>query len=138
MANYILSDLFSAVEKIKLKKDRIEYLQNHNSLALRDILKCAFDDSIIFDMPEGPPPYNEWNKESHPPSSLHAETQKLRFLVKQSDTPPAKKEIIFIGILESIDSRDAKILIAAKDKSLKVKGITKKLVMEAFPGLISQ
>ena len=47
---------------------------------------------------------------------------------------PLKRETLFIGLLESIDPEDAKVLLAAKDK--KLKGITAAIVNEAFPGLI--
>ena len=45
---------------------------------------------------------------------------------------------MFIRILETIDPEDANLLIICKDKDLagKFKGLTKKLVSEAFPGLI--
>jgi hypothetical protein len=49
---------------------------------------------------------------------------------------PLKRESLFIGLIESIDPEDAKVLLAAKDKKLPVKGITSTIVNEAFPGLI--
>jgi hypothetical protein len=39
-------------------------------------------------------------------------------------------------VLESIHPKEAKVLIAVKDKKLPYKGLTKKLVEEAFPGLL--
>jgi hypothetical protein len=36
-------------------------------------------------------------------------------------------------MLESVDPSDAKLLVAAKNKKLPFKSITKKLVMETFP-----
>jgi hypothetical protein len=45
---------------------------------------------------------------------------------------------MFIKILEGIHPDDAALVIKMKDKELEgvYKGITKKLVQEAFPGLI--
>jgi hypothetical protein len=47
-----------------------------------------------------------------------------------------KREKLFIEILEAVNEEDARVFIAAKDKNLKVKGLTKKLVNDAFPNLI--
>jgi hypothetical protein len=47
-----------------------------------------------------------------------------------------KRESLFMQLLESVNPKDAELFIAAKDKSMKFKGITKKLVMETFPNLI--
>jgi hypothetical protein len=45
---------------------------------------------------------------------------------------------MFIKLLEAIHPNDAKVIIRMKDKDLQgmYKGVTKKLVEEAFPGLI--
>ena len=47
-----------------------------------------------------------------------------------------KRESLFISLLETIHPKDAELFLEAKDKNLKYKGITKKLVMDAFPNLI--
>jgi len=43
---------------------------------------------------------------------------------------------MFIDMLEGIHPKDAELLILMKDKKSLAKGITKKLVEEAFPKLI--
>jgi hypothetical protein len=43
---------------------------------------------------------------------------------------------MFISLLESLHAEDAEMLCLAKDKKLKITGITKKLVSDAFPNLI--
>jgi hypothetical protein len=47
-----------------------------------------------------------------------------------------KREKMFIDMLEAVHPEDAKLLIKMKDKQNLGKGITKKLVQEAYPGLI--
>ena len=42
---------------------------------------------------------------------------------------------MFIQTLESIDPEDAELLCSIKDKKIPYKGITSKLVTEAYPGL---
>jgi hypothetical protein len=51
---------------------------------------------------------------------------------------PVKRENMFLELLESIHPDDAQVFIDAKDKSLKYKGLTKKLVIDSFPNLIQK
>ena len=46
-----------------------------------------------------------------------------------------RRETIFVNTLEELDPDDAEILLQAKER--KIKGCTKKLVQEAFPGFLS-
>jgi hypothetical protein len=48
-----------------------------------------------------------------------------------------KRESLFIGLLESIDRRDAELLIRVKDQKLP-RTISTKVVNKAFPGLINE
>lgn len=58
--------------------------------------------------------------------------------VKGNNIAGFKKEKILIGILESIHTKDADIIIAAKDKKLNklYSKITKNLVEKTFPSLV--
>jgi hypothetical protein len=51
---------------------------------------------------------------------------------------PVKRERIFINVLESVHPKDAELLIKMINKESLGKSITKKLVQEAFPGLITK
>jgi len=122
--------------------EKIEVLRKHNALALRDILKGAYDDTVQFIIPKGTPPYKASRPESIP-SSLSKQSAKFRFFVKGGEGERLQKikvEKMFINLLEAIHPEDAAIVIKMKDKELEgsYKGITKKLVAEAFPGLINE
>ena len=136
-----VDEIFDLVDKAKSRKDKIEVLKKYNNRAIRDVLKGAFDSSIEFNLPEGAPPYTPGSEISYP-SSLMKQTKKFHYFVRKADTrvAQAKVEMIFIKILESIHPKEAEILVLMKDKNLdgKYKGLTKKLVQDAFPGLISQ
>ena len=47
-----------------------------------------------------------------------------------------KRESMFINLLESLNGSEAEMMVLAKDKSLKYKGITKLLCKEVWPNLI--
>ena len=46
-----------------------------------------------------------------------------------------KREQIFIGVLEAVHPKDAELMLGMINKK-SIKGVTKKVVEEAFPNLI--
>ena len=71
-------------------------------------------------------------------SGLYNEERRLYLFIKggHPNLKSVRREEIFIQVLESVHPREAKVLLAVKEKNLPYKGLTKKLVDEAFPGLI--
>ena len=51
---------------------------------------------------------------------------------------PMKRETMFVNLLETLHAEEAELLVLAKDRKLKYKGITKKLIQDALPGLIQK
>lgn len=139
----LVSEVLALAAKAESKKEKIEILRKHNSLELRDILKGAYDDSIVFALPKGVPPIDTQEKSKYDKTHLVHETKKFRYFVKGGpgdNINPIRKEKMFIDILYRIDDREVELVCHMKDKSLDgvYKGITKKLVAEAFPGLITR
>jgi hypothetical protein len=107
-----------------------------NFQSLRQLLKAAFDPKIVFDVPEGIPPYmaNEAPAGTDH-TSLLDEVRKLYLFIKGGSTiPKIKKETLFIQMLEALHKDDAEVLINIKDKKLNLvyKGLTENAVKEAF------
>lgn len=141
MRNYLISDVLKQTAKLKTKVDKIAYLRKMNSIPLRDILRINFDDDIVSMLPPGAPPYKKDNMpDGMNYSTLQQQYKKFKYFFKgqYTDMNPIKRESMFLEILESIHPDDAQVFIDAKDKSLKYKGLTKKLVMDSFPNLIRQ
>ena len=138
----LVNEILEKVNSASKKAEKIELLKTHNCLALRDVLKANFDETIEFLLPEGTPPHDsELSREGYAPSDLHRLTKMLKYLVKHGEgekMKAAKREKIFIQLLEVIHPKDAKVVIAIKDKNLKslYPGITKALVKEVWPKLI--
>lgn len=139
--NMKVHDILKRVGEAKTRKEKVQVLRNYNHRGLRDILRGAFDDSIVFNLPRGDAPYTPGSEVS-PGTTLLKQTKKFKYFVKTPQRPKAdaKIEMIFIRMLESLHPQEAEIVVWMKDKSLdgKYKGLTKKLVEEAFPGLIRQ
>lgn len=132
-------EALTEVSKLNTKSAKINYLQKVDCPALKDILRINFDDTIVSLLPKGAPPYR---KDDMPDgvnyTSLNRQMKQFGYFFKgkYSDMKQIKRESLFAQLLEGINPRDAEVFIAAKDKSLKYKGLTKKLVMDAFPNLI--
>lgn len=138
--NMRVDDILRRVAEAKTRKEKIEVLHTYNHRGLRDVLKGAFDDSVEFNLPEGAPPYTSGSEHSFG-TTLLKQSKKFKYFVKTPQRPSAgpKVETIFIKLLESLHPEEAQVVIWMKDKDLggKYKGLTKKLVSDAFPGLIS-
>jgi hypothetical protein len=137
----LISEVLELVSKTDSRKEKIKILRDHNTLALRDVLKGALDDSVEFILPEGQPPIDEEEKEKYDKVKLVSETKKFRYFVKGGpgeQVNRVRREKMFIDILYRIDNKEVPMLCAMKDKKIGelYKGLTKKLVQEAFPGLI--
>lgn len=138
MSVMLIHEVIENVSKKKTKEEKISLLKQHETWALKDILRGTFDSSVEWNIPQGNPPFTK-NQEHSVPSNLLRENTKFKFFLKggPGDTMPKfKREKIFIGLLESIHPKDAELVVGMINKSLPVKGITKNLVKEAFPNLI--
>lgn len=141
MSYHVTKKIFEVIDmtiKAKTKAEKIQVLKENNSQALRDLLLGTYDDYVEWNLPDGKPPY-EPADERTVPSNLLKQTKKFNNLVKggQGDNLPAfKREMIFIRLIEQIHPKDAELLLKMVVKKQLGKGITKKLVEEAFPGLI--
>jgi len=131
--------VLEAVAKAKNKKERLEILQSNVSGALLGILRGSFDESLEFALPEGEPPYTPFDfKDDSKPIPLESYLPQFpKFIKRQGKQVPTHlREGTFIKVLQSIHPEDAKLMLAMKDKNLKVKGLTLKVVKDAFPDLI--
>lgn len=134
--------IFQILEQASSTKgteEKINVLRQNASPALQQILKYAFDPTIVWDLPEGAPPYKPCVYPAQE-MRLFAEARRLYLFLKggNPNLTKLKREALYIELLESIHPEDAKLLVEIKDKKIPYKGVTLKLVKEAFPGLIEE
>lgn len=99
-------------------------------------IQLVFVDGIQIDLPAGAPPYKKLDMpDNWGYNRLPRELKKMHYFIKGSSSKltKAKKESMFIEMLESLSPQEAKLLIQIKDKKLEYKGITKRYVKKAFP-----
>jgi len=136
--NKTFHQIFSEVEEAKTKKEKQEVLRKYSGPALKQVLGYTFDPNIKWLLPEGTPPFKPLPKSADMESRLMSELRRLYLFVEgdtdaQRNLTTLRREQLFIGLLESIDPDDAKVLIGMKDGKLPYKSITKKLIAETFP-----
>jgi hypothetical protein len=134
-------EIFEDFTRLKAKSEKIAFLQQvgREVPAVKDVIRGAFDDRLVFVLPKGTPPYTP-NLPESTPSSLRMRHRDFSYFVKgaiNSEQPAYKVEKMFIQMLESIHAEDALIVLDMVSKKTPVKGLTKKLVEEAFPKLLS-
>lgn len=135
-----LHEIFEQIEKATTKKDKIDLLNKHNTIALKNVLKGTFDDAIEWNLPPGAPPYTPAEAHSAP-SNLFKQYDQFKYFVKKGPGDKLnqiKREMMFIRLLESIHPKDAELVLTMVAKKSPAKGLTKALVKEVFTGLISK
>lgn len=133
----LISEVLTKVNNAKVKEKKIKVLQEHDSQALRMIIKSSFDPKIEWIVPKGEVPYI---KNEAPMGTEHTllskEAKKLYRFIKGGDdkTPVFKREQMFIQMLEGLHDSEAQVVINAKDKRLHqvYKGLSENVVKEAF------
>ena len=132
-----ISEILEKASKLRKKEDKIKFLRDNNSPSLRLVLQFALHPNVHVLLPEGPAPYQRNDLADENFGMLYSEAKKL-YLFCDGGNPnlsQTKREMLFIQMLETIHSKDADLLIAAKDKTLPYKGLNKQIVEEAFPDI---
>jgi hypothetical protein len=107
---------------------------------LKSVLQLCYHKNVVFDLPEGSPPYTPLNvPENWGYNRLPKELKKVHYFLKgaQNNLTSFRKEKLFIDILESVSPDEAKLFIMIKDKKLTYKGFNRKLVEDALPELFA-
>jgi len=137
--NPLISEILQKVSNAKTKEEKIEILRNNESPSLKALLIWNFDSSIFSALPEGDVPYT--------PNDAPVGTEHTRIMKEYTkfyhfiegadyDMTSAKKEILFIQMIEALHQDEAEVVCLVKDKKLGTKyRITHNVVKEAFPNI---
>jgi len=140
MARKLISEVLTEAGQLSKREERIKFLRMNKSPGLTDILRINYDETIVSALPLGAPSYRQDDApKGYEYTILNKAYTQFKYFFKgpvANDMKPLKREGLFLNLLESLNPEEAELLIAAKDKKMKYKGITKKLVSDAFPNLI--
>ena len=137
-----LYEVFDDFEKAKSKKDRMGVIQQNLSQTLVKVLELTFHPQILWKVKELPDNY-KIPTDMLPGltyDSLNAQLRRL-YMFREGDPTaesltPRRREELLLQILESIEPREAEVILGIFQKDLGVKGLDYKFVKEAFPNLL--
>jgi hypothetical protein len=130
-------DILREISEIDNTADRAAAMQAHRyANAIKQVCEYTYNDNITWLLPEGIPPYRPCEFVDVEGRFI-AELRKLYLFVEGGNPNLSKlrRESLFIQLIESIDPKDAKLILSMKEKKLPFKGITKKIAKQAFPDI---
>lgn len=126
-----IGEIIKEVKDAKSVGEKIRILQREDCRELRGILELTYDNRLTWALPEGNPPYKPLDKSFDNQGMLYSEMRRMYiFLEGKSNVNQARREQLFIEILEQLDPDDAALLIEAKDG--KIKGVSKNVIKQAY------
>jgi len=133
----MMHEIATKVNNAKDKPRKLKVLQEHDSVALRQVLKGAFDPKIEWLLPPGDVPYTANDAPIGTEHTvLHQEAKRLYLFTKGGDgsLSNTKRETLFIQMLEGLCAEEAQFLVSVVNKRLNndYKGFTANLVKDAF------
>ena len=124
------------VGKAKTREEKKQILLDRENFATKAILQLNYHPDVKWKIPKGAPPYTPSDNQAD--ASLHFEVKKLDYYVDPSphNIPMLRRESMFVQLLDRLDPKDAKLIIAMKDKKITYKGLSYKLVKDTWPDLL--
>jgi len=133
--NKCMANIVAKIEAQTTVEKQVEFLQLHSSYALKAVLGYGMDPGVKWLLPAGDPPYRPLFDAADQEGRFYVECKKLIYFVDSEEgrnVKQIKREQLFIQVLESVDPRDAKLLLRMKNRQIK---IMPEAVAQAFPNL---
>jgi hypothetical protein len=137
-----LYEVFDEFENAKNKQERMDVIQRNLSHTLTNVLQLTFHPEFKWKVKELPENY-KIPSDMLPGltyDSLNSQLRRL-YMFREGDktaeslTERRRSELL-LQILESIEPREAEVILGIFQKDLGVKGLDYKFVKEAFPNLL--
>ena len=131
--------IFEDIASANSFEARQKVLKDNESNPLKDLLRYAFHPDIKFALPDGDPPYKcIGSPDEYNPTYLYPNIKKFYLYVEggHDGLTPLRREQLFVNMLEGLHPKEAKIVLQVKDKKLKFRGLTYKLVKTTFPEIL--
>ena len=135
-------EVFDDFELAKNKKERMDVISKNLSSTLVKILELTFHPQIEWNVKELPENYKIPTDMLPGITYDNLNSQLRRLYMFRKGDPTSEKltdersNTLLLQILESIEPREAEVILGIFQKDLGVKGLDYKFVKEAFPNLI--
>ena len=131
-----IGEIIKEVKDAKSVGEKIRILQREDNRELRGLLELTYDNRLTWALPEGNPPYKPLDKSFDNQGMFYQEMRRMYvFLEGKANVSKARREQLFIEILEQLDPDDAAVLIEAKDR--KIKGVSKNVIKQAYDDFLT-
>jgi hypothetical protein len=134
-----IAEIIDKAGKRRTKPEKVGVLQEHSSPALKDFFTYLCDPRITFLIPSSRPPFKRREKSMDLQSEFIRDInkKKLNYFISIDNVPvhnikQAKREQMFLQMLEAIDPDDAELLLQLINKELP-KGISLPVVKDYIP-----
>jgi hypothetical protein len=130
-----MANLIAKIEAQTTKERQVDFLKLYSSYALKAVLGYGMDPGVKWLLPDGDPPFRPLEVSTDQEGRFYTECKKLIYFVDSPEgreVKQLKREQLFIQVLESIDPRDAQLLLRMKNRQIK---IMPEAIAEAFPNL---
>jgi hypothetical protein len=141
MSNKNIYEVFDDFINAPTREEKIAVLHRNKGNALDAVLRGTFHPYIKYVFDEIPP----YQKSDAPVglgyTSLHQELSRV-YLFEENNPRVStnltldRKKYLLVQMLEALEAREAEVLANMLMKRQSVKGLTYKLVQEAFPGML--
>ena len=131
--------IFEEIASANSFEARQKVLKDNESNPLKDLLRYAFHPDIKFALPDGDPPYKcIGSPDEYNPTYLYPNIKKFYLYIEggHDGLTPLRREQLFVQMLEGLHPAEAKVVLQVKDKKLKFRGLTYKLVKTTFPEIL--
>jgi hypothetical protein len=135
-------EIFDEFVKADTKQDKIEVLAKNWTPTLKLVLQLAYRPEVKWKYDSYPPNYKKPDtKPGISFASLETELKRLYRFQQGNETAeklrPRRSEELLLMFLESLEPREADIVIGIFKKDLGVRGLTYKFIKENIPDIVS-
>lgn len=134
-------EVFDEFSKANTKQEKIDVLAKNWTPTLKLVLQLAFRPEMQWKFSAYPKAYKK--PDTHPGISfatLDTEIKRLYLFRKGNETAerlsPKRSEELLLVLLESLEPREADVVIGIFKKDLGVKGLTYKFIKENIPDIV--
>ena len=140
-----MKNIFEVLDEFELaenKKDRMSVIEKNLSKTLVEVFELTYHPNYQWLIKEMPDNYKIPNDVLPGITSAQLSNQiRKMYMFRKGDQmaeklTPQKRNELLLQILESLEPREAEIIIGIFQKDLGVKGLNYKFIKEAFPNLL--
>ena len=137
-----ISEIIAKCAEFSTADEKVEWLKENDSMPLKMVLQATYDkERVEWLLPNTAPPWKKNEFEDQAKQLLYTEARRLKIFIKgggYDNMNQSKREALFIQLLQDIDNDDADMLANYSIQQKPFKGLQKKTVNKAFPGLIKE